>query len=41
MPLSPPGVGNGMKPPLFTKPGYIMETEISGMGLIRNEIKAA
>ncbi len=37
---TPPGVGNGMKPPLFMKPGDIMETEISGIGLIRNEIKA-
>ena len=37
---TPPGVGNGMKPPMFMKPGDIMETEISGIGLIRNEIKA-
>jgi 2-keto-4-pentenoate hydratase/2-oxohepta-3-ene-1,7-dioic acid hydratase in catechol pathway len=37
---TPPGVGNAMKPPEFMKPGDIMETEISGIGVIRNEIKA-
>lgn len=37
---TPPGVGNGMKPPMFMKPGDIMETEITGIGLIRNEIKS-
>jgi 2-keto-4-pentenoate hydratase/2-oxohepta-3-ene-1,7-dioic acid hydratase in catechol pathway len=37
---TPPGVGNGMKPPMFMKPGDIMETEISGIGVIRNEIRA-
>ncbi len=37
---TPPGVGNAMKPPEFMKPGDIMETEIAGIGLIRNEIKA-
>jgi 2-keto-4-pentenoate hydratase/2-oxohepta-3-ene-1,7-dioic acid hydratase in catechol pathway len=28
-----------MKPPMYLKPGDIMETEISGIGVIRNEIK--
>jgi len=37
---TPPGVGNAMKPPEYMKPGDIMETEISGIGVIRNEIKA-
>jgi 2-keto-4-pentenoate hydratase/2-oxohepta-3-ene-1,7-dioic acid hydratase in catechol pathway len=37
---TPPGVGHGMKPPMYLKPGDIMETEISGIGIIRNEIKA-
>ena len=37
---TPPGVGHGMKPPMYLKPGDIMETEISGIGVIRNEIKA-
>ena len=37
---TPPGVGHGMKPPVYLKPGDIMETEISGIGVIRNEIRA-
>jgi 2-keto-4-pentenoate hydratase/2-oxohepta-3-ene-1,7-dioic acid hydratase in catechol pathway len=37
---TPPGVGHGMKPPMYMKPGDIMETEISGIGIIRNEIQA-
>jgi 2-keto-4-pentenoate hydratase/2-oxohepta-3-ene-1,7-dioic acid hydratase in catechol pathway len=37
---TPPGVGHGMKPPMYLKPGDIMETEISGIGVIRNEITA-
>ncbi len=37
---TPPGVGHSMKPPMYLKPGDIMETEISGIGVIRNEIKA-
>ena len=37
---TPPGVGHGMKPPIYLKPGDIMETEISGIGVIRNEIRA-
>ena len=36
---TPPGVGHGMKPPMYLKPGDIMETEISGIGMIRNEIR--
>lgn len=37
---TPPGVGHSMKPPMYLKPGDIMETEISGIGVIRNEIQA-
>lgn len=37
---TPPGVGFARKPPEFLKPGDIMETEISGIGLIRNRIAA-
>lgn len=37
---TPPGVGHGMKPPMYLKPGDIMETEISGIGTMRNEIRA-
>jgi 2-keto-4-pentenoate hydratase/2-oxohepta-3-ene-1,7-dioic acid hydratase in catechol pathway len=33
-------VGNARKPPEFMKPGDIMETEIEGIGLIRNEIRS-
>lgn len=29
-----------MKPPMYLKPGDTMETEISGIGMIRNEIQA-
>ena len=35
---TPPGVGNGRTPKEFMKPGDVMETEISGIGLIRNTI---
>src|SRR5216684_3127346 len=35
---TPPGVGFARKPPEFLKPGDVMETEISGIGLIRNVI---
>lgn len=35
---TPPGVGAARKPPEFLKPGDVMETEISGIGLIRNVI---
>jgi 2-keto-4-pentenoate hydratase/2-oxohepta-3-ene-1,7-dioic acid hydratase in catechol pathway len=36
---TPPGVGHGMKPPMYLKPGDVMETEIVGIGVIRNEIQ--
>jgi 2-keto-4-pentenoate hydratase/2-oxohepta-3-ene-1,7-dioic acid hydratase in catechol pathway len=29
-----------MKPPMYLKPGDTMETEISRIGMIRNEIQA-
>lgn len=35
---TPPGVGNARKPPEYLKPGDVMETEIEGIGLIRNTI---
>jgi 2-keto-4-pentenoate hydratase/2-oxohepta-3-ene-1,7-dioic acid hydratase in catechol pathway len=35
---TPPGVGNGRNPKEFMKPGDVMETEITGIGLIRNTI---
>ena len=36
---TPPGVGYSRKPPEFLKPGDIMETEITGVGIIRNTIE--
>lgn len=35
---TPPGVGNARKPPEYLKPGDVMETEIKGIGVIRNTI---
>ena len=35
---TPSGVGYSRKPPEFLKPGYMMETEITGVGIIRNKI---
>ena len=35
---TPPGVGNARKPPEYLKPGDVMETEIQGIGIIRNTI---
>jgi 2-keto-4-pentenoate hydratase/2-oxohepta-3-ene-1,7-dioic acid hydratase in catechol pathway len=37
---TPSGVGFARKPQEFLHPGDIMETEISGIGIIRNPIKA-
>jgi 2-keto-4-pentenoate hydratase/2-oxohepta-3-ene-1,7-dioic acid hydratase in catechol pathway len=37
---TPPGVGYARKPPEFLKAGDIMETEITGVGIIRNTIRA-
>jgi 2-keto-4-pentenoate hydratase/2-oxohepta-3-ene-1,7-dioic acid hydratase in catechol pathway len=36
---TPPGVGYSRKPPEFLKPGDVMETEIVGVGVIRNTIE--
>lgn len=35
---TPSGVGYSRKPPEFLKPGDVMETEITGVGIIRNTI---
>jgi len=35
---TPPGVGYSRTPPEFLKPGDVMETEITGVGIIRNKI---
>lgn len=37
---TPPGVGNARKPPEFLKPGDVMESEIVGLGTLRNVIEA-
>ncbi len=37
---TPPGVGLGMKPPVFLKPGNVMRLGISGLGEQRQEVVA-
>jgi 2-keto-4-pentenoate hydratase/2-oxohepta-3-ene-1,7-dioic acid hydratase in catechol pathway len=37
---TPPGVGLGMKPPVFLKPGDIMRLGIDGLGQQRQEVRA-
>jgi 2-keto-4-pentenoate hydratase/2-oxohepta-3-ene-1,7-dioic acid hydratase in catechol pathway len=37
---TPPGVGYARKPQIFLKPGDVMETEIVGIGTMRNTIAA-
>jgi 2-keto-4-pentenoate hydratase/2-oxohepta-3-ene-1,7-dioic acid hydratase in catechol pathway len=36
---TPPGVGWGMKPPVFLKPGDVMELRIEGLGSQRQEVR--
>jgi 2-keto-4-pentenoate hydratase/2-oxohepta-3-ene-1,7-dioic acid hydratase in catechol pathway len=38
---TPAGVGYARTPPEFMKPGDVLETEIAGLGLLRNPIVAA
>jgi 2-keto-4-pentenoate hydratase/2-oxohepta-3-ene-1,7-dioic acid hydratase in catechol pathway len=38
---TPPGVGLGMKPPVFMNPGDVCRVEISGLGSMENPIKDA
>ncbi|MFT5181621.1 MAG: acylpyruvate hydrolase [Alphaproteobacteria bacterium] len=38
---SPPGVGAGRKPPIYMKPGDVVEVEIEGIGTLSNPIAAA
>jgi 2-keto-4-pentenoate hydratase/2-oxohepta-3-ene-1,7-dioic acid hydratase in catechol pathway len=35
---TPDGVGFARTPPEFLKPGDVMETEVQGIGLLRNRI---
>lgn len=37
---TPSGVGHARTPPEFMKPGDVMETEVEGIGLLRNKIVA-
>ena len=38
---TPPGVGMGMKPPVFLRPGDVMELEIEGLGRQQQEVRQA
>lgn len=38
---TPGGVGDRREPPLYMKPGDVVEVEISGIGLLRNTVTAA
>ena len=38
---TPPGVGLGMKPPVFMQPGDVCRMEITGLGTLENPIKEA
>ena len=38
---TPPGVGMGMKPPVFLEPGDVMELEIEGLGRQRQTLRQA
>jgi 2-keto-4-pentenoate hydratase/2-oxohepta-3-ene-1,7-dioic acid hydratase in catechol pathway len=35
---TPPGVGTARTPPEYLKPGDVVECEIEGIGVIRNQI---
>ena len=35
---TPPGVGFARKPPVFLKPGDVMEVEVEGLGVLRNPV---
>ena len=37
---TPPGIGHARKPPEYLKPGDLMETEIAGIGMLRNPVTA-
>lgn len=36
---TPAGVGNGFQPPKFLKPGDVIEIEIEGIGLLKNQVE--
>jgi 2,4-diketo-3-deoxy-L-fuconate hydrolase len=38
---TPPGVGMGQKPPVYLKPGDVIELSIEGLGVQRQRVVAA
>jgi 2-keto-4-pentenoate hydratase/2-oxohepta-3-ene-1,7-dioic acid hydratase in catechol pathway len=38
---TPDGVGFARKPPEFLHPGDLMETEVEGIGILRNRVVSA
>lgn len=38
---TPPGVGFARKPPVYVQPGDVMEVEVDGLGVLRNQAVAA
>jgi 2-keto-4-pentenoate hydratase/2-oxohepta-3-ene-1,7-dioic acid hydratase in catechol pathway len=38
---TPPGVGLGMKPPVYLNPGDVVRMEIDGLGTLENPVKDA
>ena len=38
---TPPGVGLGMKPPVYMNPGDVVRMEIDGLGSLENTVKDA
>ena len=38
---TPPGVGLGMKPPVYLNPGDVVRMEIDGLGMLENPVKDA
>jgi 2-keto-4-pentenoate hydratase/2-oxohepta-3-ene-1,7-dioic acid hydratase in catechol pathway len=38
---TPPGVGLGMKPPVYLNPGDVVRMEITGLGTLENTVKEA
>ena len=38
---TPEGVGFARQPPEFLKPGDVMESEVSGVGVLRNRMVSA
>jgi acylpyruvate hydrolase len=37
---TPGGVGHARKPPRYLAPGAVLETEVSGIGMLRNAVRA-